>query len=271
MTLDSRAVTYGRIDFWLREHGRLAVCTVIRTQGSVPRRVGARMVVLPNGAAHGTIGGGLFESLVVQDALAALAAGESRVQTYDFRESGSSPHAFGAVCGGTAEVFYELAAVPEHLLIVGGGHCGRALARAAALLGRFRITLADERAPAQSAPETEPLPEEVETVQIGESYADLPGLVDAATYVALVSQGAPTDERALRQVIGTKARYIGMMGSRKKVRTVLDHLRADGFDEALLQQVHAPIGLEIGAETPAEIAISILAQIIRAGCEKEPG
>lgn len=261
--MDSRDITYGDIENWLQEHGWLVVCTVVRTQGSVPRRVGARMVVLPDGTAYGTVGGGLFESLAMQEARAALEAGKSYVKTYDFREVGSSPQAFGAICGGTADVFYEVASLPEHLLIVGGGHCGRALAQAATLLGRFRVTLADERLPGEALSELPPLPDNVTTVSLTGAYAELSALIDPATYVVLVSQGATTDEKALRQVINTPARYLGMMGSRKKVRTVLDHLREDGFDAALLEKVHAPVGLEIGAETPEEIAIAILAQIIQ--------
>lgn len=261
--MNSSKVSYGQIDAWLQEHRRLIVCTVIRTQGSVPRRVGARMVVLPDGTRYGTVGGGLFESLVRDEAVMVLASGKSRSKTYDFRESGTSPDAFGAVCGGTAELFFEVATMPEHLLIVGGGHCGRALARAATLLSGFRITLADARTLPDDTDEA--LPDSINQMQLSsDDYTELAAQVDATTYIALVSQGADTDERALRQVIATPARYIGMMGSRKKVRTVFDNLRRDGVSESLLARVQAPIGLEIGAETPAEIAVSILAQIIAA-------
>lgn len=268
MTFDTRNATYARIDALLRTHRRLVVCTVVRTQGSAPRHVGARMVVLPNGQAHGTVGGGLFESLVVKDALVALAEGDSRVKMYDFKPVGASPHAFGAICGGWAEIYFEVAALPEHLLIVGGGHCGRALARAAILLDRFRITLVDER-PACTDDRGD-LPDGVTLCAASEHYAELPALIDGDTYVALVTQGFVTDERALRQVIGSEARYIGMMGSRKKVRTVFDNLRSDGIPEEAIARVQAPIGLEIGFETPAEIAVSILAQIIAVKSPSRP-
>ncbi len=260
--MNSDEVTYGKIDTLLQEAGRLVVCTVIRSQGSVPRRTGARMVVLPNGERYGTVGGGLFEALAQDEALAVLATGKSGSKTYDFRETGASPDAFGAVCGGTAELFFEVATLPERLLIVGGGHCGRALARAAALLSRFEVVLADARLLPEG--EEEPLPSSVMQIQLQSDYSDLAARADATTFVALVSQGAETDERALREVIAGPARYIGMMGSRKKVRTVFDHLRRDGVTDAQLACVSAPIGLEIGAETPAEIAVSILAQIIAA-------
>ena len=252
-------MTHAEIDSLLRQHGRLVVCLVTRAQGSVPRKAGARMAVLPDGRTNGTVGGGLFESLVVADALSALAGGNSLVKKYDFRERGLTPEAFGAVCGGWAELFLEVVSVPDELLIVGGGHCGRALAQAATLLGDFQVTLADDR-PEQI--EARLMPEAVTVIRLAPDQADLPLLVRAHTYVVLVSRGAETDEMALRRIIYSPAPYIGMMGSRRKVRTVLDRLKADGICEEHLARVHAPIGLAIGAESPAQIAVSILAQII---------
>ena len=257
-------VTFAELDALVRRHGRIVACLVVRAQGSVPRKAGARMAVLPDGGTRGTVGGGLFESLVRADALAALAAGQSVVKKYDFRETGTTPEAFGAVCGGWAELFLEVVVVPDHLLIVGGGHCGRALAGAAALLGGFEVTLTDDRP--EFADDGEG-PAGVSVVRAAPDFGDLPARVHARTFVVLVSRGAGTDEQALRQVLGTDPAYIGMMGSRRKARTVLDRLRADGVPAERLARVHAPIGLSIGAETPAEIAVSILAQIIavRAG------
>lgn len=260
-------MTHAEIDTLLQQHGRLVVCLVTRAQGSVPRKAGARMAVLPDGRTQGTVGGGLFESLVTADALTALANGDSVVKKYDFREKGATPEAFGAVCGGWAELFLEVVSVPDQLLIVGGGHCGRALARAAALLGDFQVTLADDRA--EQAEEGE-LPGGVARVRLAPDLSDLPAHVGPRTFVALVSRGAATDELALRRVIDSPSPYIGMMGSRRKVRIVLDSLKAEGIGEERLAHVHAPLGLAIGAETPAQIAVSILAQIIavRAGAGK---
>lgn len=257
-------MNYEDVAALLRQHGRLVVCLVVRAQGSVPRKVGARMAVLPDGSTWGTIGGGLFESLVAADALAALAAGKSLWKRYDFRETGTTPEAFGAVCGGWAEMLLEIVSVPDQLLIVGGGHCGRALARAAALLGDFQVTLADDRAEQKDGGS---LPDGLCCVRLAPDLADLPSLVGLRTFVALVSRGAATDALALRRVLDTSAPYIGMMGSRRKVRTVLDELKAEGMSGERLARVHAPIGLAIGAETPAEIAVSIIGQIIavRAG------
>jgi len=253
--------TYAEIVALVRAHHRLVVCTVVRTQGSVPRGVGARFVVLPDGAARGTVGGGLFESRVVQDALAALAARESGTRAYDFRPKGTSAEAFGAVCGGKAEIYFDVVTPPDDLLIVGGGHCGRALARAAALLGSFAVTLVDDR---PEFARREDLPEAVTVARVAPDFGDLAGYLHANAYVALVSQGYLTDLAALRQALAAAGppAYIGMMGSRRKVRTVREALLAEGVSKEALDSVQAPIGLEIGSETPAEIAISILAQIL---------
>ena len=263
------ALTFARLDELLRTHRRLVVCTVVRTQGSVPRRASARMAVLPGGVVEGTIGGGRFESIAIEEAQAVLDDSVSRLRRYDFRPEGASPDAIGAICGGQVEVFFEFVGAAHHLLIVGGGHCGRALARAAALLDDWRITLVEERPEHAHRGD---LPLAVALVAAASNYENLAPLVDADTDVVLVSQGADSDERALRRVADSDARYIGMMGSRKKARTVLDNLRRDGFAEASLARVHAPVGLEIGSETPAEIAVSILAQIIatRRNVKAEP-
>jgi xanthine dehydrogenase accessory factor len=252
-------ITHSDIADLVRLHQRLVVCTVVRAQGSVPRRVGSRMVVLADGKTVGTVGGGLFESLVSADALAALGERQSRVKRYDFREVGASEEAFGAICGGNADLFLEVVTMPERLLIVGGGHCGRALARAAALLGNFTITVIDDR---PEYAEQGDLPSEVAVELVPPEFPALASRVTPDTFVALVSQGAATDLAALSQVAESGAAYIGMMGSRKKVRTVLEALAAEGISAEALSRVHAPIGLDIHAETPAEIAVAILAQLI---------
>lgn len=274
----------------------LVAATVVRSSGSVPRRAGAKMLVYPDGRTRGTVGGGLFEALIVRDALCALAGGVSATRAYSFNPVESDvaasrsskrtgAEAFGAVCGGQAEVFLEVVMPPNRLLIVGAGHCGRALARAASMLD-FSVVVADDRAEhARAADFAFANVEQV--LHLSADFAGLPA-PDERTYVVLVSQGFVTDEAALRRVIGAPAAYIGMIGSKRKREVVFDRLRADGIAEEKLARVHAPIGLEIGAETPEEIAVSILAEIIEVrarrrheatsaqrevtgiGCEAEP-
>jgi xanthine dehydrogenase accessory factor len=264
-------VTDERPDLWqeiakeLAARRPLVAATVVRTSGSVPRRIGAKMLVYPDGRSRGSVGGGLFESLVIRDALAALDCGASATRAYSFNPEGSGPQAFGAVCGGRAEVFLEVLMPPDRLLIVGGGHCGRALAKMASLLD-FAITIADDRAE-YARPEDFPFPNVESVLHLPPDYAGLP-TPDERTYVALISKGFITDEAALRRVLDTPAAYIGMIGSKRKREVVYDNLRADGVSEEKLARVHAPIGIEIGAETPEEIAVSILAEIIKVRAER---
>lgn len=239
----------------------VVVATLVRDSGSVPRRAGAKMLVHPDKTTVGTVGGGLFELIVVRDALAALHEGRSVTRSYSFNPRGTAQDAFGAVCGGRAEVFYEVVMPSERLLIVGGGHCGRALAHAASVLNQFQIVVADDREEyARSADYAFPNVEQV--LHLPSDFAGLPA-ADEQTYVVLVSKGYVTDEAALRRLIDAPVPYLGMIGSVRKREVVYDKLRADGVAEAKLARIHAPVGLEIGAETPEEIAISILAQIIQ--------
>lgn len=246
----------------------LVVATIVRDNGSVPRRSGAKMLVLPDGSTRGSVGGGIFEVLVIRDALACLRDGRSVTHGYSFNPKGVDVDAFGAVCGGRAEVFLEVIMPRDRLLIVGGGHCGRALAKAASLLD-FSVVVADDRAEF-ARPADFPFPNVESVLHTPADFATLPQ-VDEQTYVVLVSKGFLTDEAALRRVIGCPAAYVGMIGSIRKREAVYDKLRADGVTEEQLARVHAPIGLEIGAESPEEIAVSILAEIIRVRSGRKPG
>jgi xanthine dehydrogenase accessory factor len=252
-------------DFWQEVANELAarrgavVATVVRDIGSVPRGTGARMLVYEDGRTLGTVGGGLFEALVVRDAQELLAAGRSETRTYSFNPEGSGPHAFGAVCGGRAEIFFDIAVPSNQLIIVGGGHCGRALAEAASLLD-FSIVVADDRQEFARA-EDFAFPNVRSVLCLPADFSGMPD-ADSRTYVALVSKGYLTDEAALRRVIDSPAAYIGMIGSRRKRDIVFERLRADGISDEKLARVRSPIGLEIEAESPQEIAIAILAEII---------
>lgn len=240
----------------LVRHGALVVASVIQTSGSTPRAEGAKMIVYPDGSFSDTVGGGVFESLVIQDALLVYETRKSVVKRYSFNESGTD--AIGAVCGGIAEVYLELVEKRPELIIVGGGHVGRALARVAALL-EFDIVVVDDR---EAFVNPADYSSGVRVRHSKPDYSDLPPVTENS-YVALVSKGYPSDEAALRHVIRSSARYIGMIGSRKKIKTVFGNLKNDGFDEKLFDRVHAPIGIDVGSDTPEEIAISILAEIIR--------
>lgn len=236
---------------------RLALATVVDARGSTPRETTARMIVLPDGRTFGTIGGGKFESLVKADALALLANG-GLPQTRDYSFVPTGEGSFGAVCGGTMTVLLEIVERPPRLLVVGAGHCGRALARAAVFTG-YDVTVADERA---SALDPALFPPEAKLVKVAEDYSDLPR-PRPEDAVALVSRGHLTDGLALRRLCGIPVAYLGMIGSNAKRKALFDELSGEGFAGEDLARVKNPIGLPIGAKTPEEIAIAILAELIK--------
>jgi xanthine dehydrogenase accessory factor len=241
----------------LEAHGRAALATVVTATGSTPRGTTARMLILPDGSTRGTIGGGKFESLVIADARKLLdERGLPFTRRYDFVPEGQN--AFGAVCGGTVTVLLETVERTPRLLVVGAGHCGRALARAAAFSG-WAVTVVDER-PDQLDPAA--FPEGVALVPVREDYSDLP-LPGPDDSVAIVSRGHVTDGIAFRRLRGVPVSYLGMMGSNAKRKALYGDLRADGWTEDELARARSPIGLDIGAETPEEIAIAIVAELVK--------
>ncbi len=241
----------------LEAHGRAALATVVSATGSTPRETTARMLVLPDGTTRGTIGGGKFESLVIADARKLLAShGLPFTRRYDFQPEG--PDTFGAVCGGTATVLVEVLERMPRLLVVGAGHCGRALARVAALTG-WAVTVADER-PEQLDPAA--FPGGAALVLVREDYSDLP-LPGPDDSVAIVSRGHVTDGRAFRRLRGVPVAYLGMMGSNAKRKALYGELRAEGWSEGELERAHSPIGLPIGARSPEEIAVAIVAELVK--------
>jgi xanthine dehydrogenase accessory factor len=220
----------------------VALVTVVEVQGASPARVGFKLLVRHDGSAVGNVGGGPLEKRIRDEALAALREGRSRLAHYTLREAG--PDAVGMLCGGEVTAFIEVYQPMPILLIVGGGHIGRPLAELARIVG-FQVQVVDVHPERATSPQLDP------------------AVVSAQTYVVLITEDHVTDEQALRQVLDTPAVYIGMIGSQRKVGIIFDHLRADGIGEEQFARVHAPIGLNLGGRSPAEIALSILAQIVQ--------
>jgi xanthine dehydrogenase accessory factor len=248
---------FNELPVLLAEHGRLAMATVVSAIGSTPRETAARMLVLPDGTTRGTIGGGKFESLVVEDATRLLSKGGLPfTKEYVFLPDGEN--SFGAVCGGKATVMLEIVERAPRLLVVGAGHCGRALARAAAITG-YELTLCDERA---DKLEPAAFPPGTKLVRVADDYSDLP-LPPPDDSVAVVTRGHLTDGLAIRRLRGVTLAYLGMMGSRAKRKALFDELRREGWRDDELARIHSPIGLDIGAESPEEIAIAIVAELIQ--------
>lgn len=234
-----------------RESGHsFVLATVVRTQGSSPRDVGAKMLVFLDGTIFGTIGGGNFEKMVIDDCLALFQVGDqpgskglrTLLKTYRFARSG--PDATGMCCGGEADVFMELFFPPEKLIIFGGGHIARDLVKIVAGLG-FRITVIDDRKDILARYE-----EPVEAILTDSQYEEQIPTLDDRCYVVIVTHSHGIDRRVLARVIREDVAYLGMIGSKTKVTDTVAFLKAHGIDESLLSKVHTPIGLDIGAEGP---------------------
>ncbi|HWP69001.1 MAG TPA: XdhC/CoxI family protein [Rectinemataceae bacterium] len=232
-----------------------AIASIVASQGSTPRST-ARMLVRGDATTLGTIGGGIVESRVVSDALECMKTGRSRVIRYVL-DSCSGQESLAMLCGGSMEVFIDVAAPRQRLVIIGAGHVGLALAKLADFAG-FRVAIVDERRELVTKERFSMAVELYCEGDLVEALNALPTDPDAAFVIATHSD----DERALRTMIGGQWSYLGMLGSRRKVKILFDKLGQEGFPKSLLARVRAPIGLDIGAETPEEIAISILAEIL---------
>jgi xanthine dehydrogenase accessory factor len=233
-----------------------AVVTIAATAGSVPRAPGSKMFVYSDGRISGTIGGGKFESLVIAEAQAAIRNKEPILKTYPLREGETD--SFGAICGGEATVFIEPQITGESLYIIGAGHCACAIAKLAAECGLF-VTVVDDRDEllANLPPTVTGIPGSSPQEFIGSRQWQ----PDEA--LVLVSRNHEIDREALAAAVEQSgAGYIGMIGSRRKVLHVFDRLRERGVPEEKLARVYAPLGLDIGADAPAEIAVSTVAEIL---------
>jgi xanthine dehydrogenase accessory factor len=249
----------------LHHHGRVVLCQIVRAEGSTPGKPGWRLLARPDGTVYGNLGGGAFEALVKVDALAKLGDGStpSEVKRYYFTEEAVKGEPTGMVCGGLAEVFLEVLVAAPVLAICGGGPVGQALAGAGALAG-FDLLVADDRAEFRSP---ELFPAGVRTVEVGRDYEEdfLAPVLHRDLYVAVVSRCWETDTAALVGVLRQAPpglRYVGLMGSRRKIARVYEEAAARGTD-LRRHALHAPIGLPIGGDSPGEIAISILAEMIQ--------
>jgi xanthine dehydrogenase accessory factor len=238
-----------------RKGGIAALATIVQTQGSVPRHAGSKMLIFPDGSIEGTIGGGEMEGQVIEAALAAIADGRSRLNTYSF--SGPGEDSVG-VCGGEIEVFVEPIRTNPTLVVIGGGHVGAAVAHLADWLG-FRVVISDDR-PEFASQEGVPEADQVHQGPMDELPNHLE--INENTYLVLTTRGVDVDVPGLPVLLNTPAAYIGVIGSRRRWETTARALVEAGVSKETIARVHSPIGLELNAETPEEIAVSILSEII---------
>lgn len=245
-----------RVLLEVRDRGEdVALATVVRTQGSVPRHEGSRMIVWPDGHTLGTVGGGMLESRVVEMALQAIRDGKPQMLTYQLADPASGD---AGVCGGVADIFIEPFLSPPTVVVVGCGHVGKAVAELAKWIG-FRVVVSDDRADL-CTPEHIPGMDGYIVTPAGELANRM--RITAQTYVAAMTRGQPVDLDLLPPLLESPARYIGVIGSRRRWALTADALRERGVTEQQLARIHAPVGLELAAETPREIAVSVLAEII---------
>lgn len=240
----------------LRREGKRAVmATIVHTNGSIPSFESSRMLIREDGSIMGTIGGGCVEAEVWAAAKDVLKAEAPRKMTFNLNNEASYDN--GLICGGTLEVFVEPILPQPILYIFGGGHVSIAVANAAHTAG-FAIGVIDDREQFANR-ERFPMAREVYT-SYEEAFEKLQP--NASTYILIVTRGHRDDMRVLAWAVKTNARYLGMIRSKRKVLSVYQALEREGFAPELFDRVHAPVGVEIGALTPEEIAISISAELI---------
>ena len=233
-----------------------ALVTIVSTTGSTPQRVGAKMLVFADGRMIGTIGGGCYENDAFWKAREAIAARTPQLVHYELSDDFAQET--GLVCGGQMDVYIEPIEPSPELYIVGAGHVGFHLARLASDVG-FRVHVVDDR---EKFANSERFPSAVEIV-----VDDIPAWMARANlpahaYAVIVTRGHTNDLEALRALAPRDLRYLGLIGSRAKVARIYEALTEAQMPAELLTRVHAPIGLDIGAVTPQEIAVSILAELI---------
>ena len=233
-----------------------ALCTIIRSKGSTPRHVSSKMLVYPDGRIIGTVGGGEVENRIISEAIRSLEDGAPRLLSYNMAnpERGDP-----GVCGGQVEIYVEPILPKPVLVVVGVGHVGKAVAHLAKWLN-FNVAVSDDRpdfCTPQVVPEADefyPLPLE----DLSDQFTITPW-----TYIVLTTRGIDVDIRGLPSLINSKAAYIGVIGSKRRWATTKKKLVEAGISKEQLDKVHSPIGIEIYAETPEEIAVSIMAEIIK--------
>jgi xanthine dehydrogenase accessory factor len=250
----------------LRQQGRRgAVATIVNVRGSIPSFETAKMLVRDDGSIAGTIGGGCVEAEVWQAAREVMESEKPRTVTFNLNQN--PKYDTGLVCGGTLDIFIEPVLPPASLCIFGAGHVALNLYRAARNAG-FEVTVVDDR---DTYANRERFPEAKEVIAEDYERAMARLAPHETFYIVIVTRGHKDDMRVLRWAVQTRARYIGMIGSKRKTITIFRELVNEGLPEQLFERVHAPVGLDIGAITPEEIAVAITAELIavRRGVERE--
>jgi xanthine dehydrogenase accessory factor len=241
----------------LRRQGRRgAVATIVNVRGSIPSFKTAKMLIRDDGSIFGTIGGGCVEADVWQAAREVMESEKARTLKFDLNQD--PKYDTGLVCGGTLEIFVEPILPPALLYIFGAGHVALSLCESATRVG-FDVIVADDRT-SYATQERFPAARKVHACGFDEAMTKLDP--NESSYIVIVTRGHRDDMRILRWAVQTRARYVGMIGSKRKVIEIFRALRNEGLPAHLFDRVHAPVGLDIGAVTPEEIAVAITAELI---------
>lgn len=249
-------IVFRAINETLTQGESAALVTIIRAEGSTPQRVGAKMLVYADGRTVGTIGGGCYENDAFWKARRTLETRKPLIARYELADDIAEES--GLICGGQMDVYIEPIEAAPHLYLVGAGHVSYHLSKAAATVG-FKIHVLDDR---EKFSNTERFPDAEEVV-----VDSIPTWLDNSTfpgnsYVVILTRGHRHDLDALRSLSQQDLRYLGLIGSRAKVSRLFEALEEESIPLNTLRKIHAPVGLDIGAITPQEIAVSILAELV---------
>ncbi len=239
-----------------REGEIAALATVVSAKGSTPRAESSKMLIRSDGSILGSIGGGCLEAEVWQTAMNVIK--EQKPKLSDFDLTGREETPGGLICGGTMQIFIEPIIPIPAVYIFGAGHIGYAVSKIAKMTG-FRVVVIDDR-PSYANAEKFPEADEFHVEDLVQATTKL--AINKVSFIVIACRGYMEDQEVLAHALKTNAGYIGMIGSKKKTKTVLNNLKNEGFKQEELDRVHAPIGLPIATETPEDIAVSIMAEII---------
>jgi len=241
----------------MRQQGRkAALATIVQIRGSVPSFQTAKMLIRDDGSTLGSVGGGCVEAEVWTAAQDVMRDEKSKIMTFDLTDESMAES--GLICGGKVEIFVEPILPTPKMLIFGAGHISTQVSKIATIAG-FRTTVVDNR-PVYANAERFPEAEAIHSESFEKAFEEI--VPDENTYVIIVTRGHQEDQNVLRWAVQTNARYIGMIGSKRKIRSIAEQLESEGISRERLERVYMPIGLDIGAVLPEEIAVAIVAELI---------
>lgn len=233
-----------------------ALVTLIETDGSTPRNDSAKMIVTKEGKTYGTIGGGSLEHVVINESTRCITKGQSKILDYNLNSKERDD--LNMICGGKAKVYIDVINSEPIILLLGGGHINYSISKYVDILN-YKYIIVDNL---EEMANTERFPNAFKIINKdfveGIKYLD----INKQYSIVVATRGHEKDYECMKSVLKTDAGYIGMIGSKKKTKDTLNRLKKDGFSEEL-KMIHAPIGLDLGAETPEEIGVSIISEIMK--------